>query len=163
MSRRSLWLGIALLAAMGGALHRWQGRAVQSGPGVLAADTPEQIDLDSPTELHRDGITLLTRAHFDITARVLSRRDYRLDAGASLAPTDLALGWGHMSDSAVLARIRINQASRFYFWHVDDFPIPRREIETHSANIRKTPRVRWKLGSDCHLRSKTERSAGWKG
>ncbi|MGZ8252192.1 MAG: hypothetical protein ACXW1P_07095, partial [Methylophilaceae bacterium] len=27
----------------------------------------------------------------------------------------------------------------FYFWHVDAFPIPREEIETHSANMHMIP------------------------
>jgi hypothetical protein len=40
-----------------------------------------------------------------------------------------------MSDSAVLAKIDISQSNRFYYWHVDEFPIPRREIETSSANM----------------------------
>jgi hypothetical protein len=44
-----------------------------------------------------------------------------------------------MSDSAVLARIRFSQSNRFYYWHVDDFPIPRHEIETSSANMHLIP------------------------
>ena len=54
-------------------------------------------------------------------------------------PEDLALGWGRMSDSDVLAKIDITQSGRFYYWHVDDFPIPRREIETSSANMHMIP------------------------
>jgi len=44
-----------------------------------------------------------------------------------------------MSDSAVLAKITISQSNRFYYWHVDQFPIPRREIETSSANMHMIP------------------------
>jgi len=44
-----------------------------------------------------------------------------------------------MSDSAVLDKISISQANRFYYWHVDDFPIPRRDIETSSANMHMIP------------------------
>ena len=87
----------------------------------------------------RRSITLATRAHFEATARVLSREDYRFDAGAALAPTDLALGWGRMSDSGVLDRIEITQSGRFYYWRVKDFPIPRREIEESSANMHIIP------------------------
>ena len=136
--RRLLWF--ALFAALGwGALGWWAHRPLHPPAGVLAADAPEQVDLEEGATLERGGVTLHTRAHFALTARVLSREDYHFDAGASLAPMDLALGWGRMSDSAVLARIDIGQSSRFYYWHVDAFPIPRREIETSSANMHLIP------------------------
>ena len=48
--------------------------------------------------------------------RILHREDYSLGSLASLVPTDFAVGWGRMSDSAVLAGIEISQANRFYFW-----------------------------------------------
>ena len=140
MNGRQLALAFAALLVVWGGMHWWRhDRPVHDAPGVLAPDPPEQVDLDTPAQLTRDDLTLTTRAHFELTARVLSREDYRFDAGASLAPTDLALGWGRMSDSAVLERIRITQGSRFYYWHVDDFPIPRREIERSSANMHIIP------------------------
>jgi hypothetical protein len=65
---------------------------------------------------------------------------YRFDRGADLSPVDLALGWGPMSDQAVLDRIDISQGGRFYYWHVKEiFPVPRREIEVHSANMHMIP------------------------
>src|SRR6185437_4176759 len=68
-----------------------------------------------------------------------STERYRFDAGAALVPEDFALGWGRMSDSAVLQQIDITQSARFYYWSVRQFPIPRREIETHSANMHLIP------------------------
>ena len=44
-----------------------------------------------------------------------------------------------MSDEAILKDIKISQSNRFYYWHVDELPIPRREIETHSANMHMIP------------------------
>jgi hypothetical protein len=49
------------------------------------------------------------------------------------------MGWGRMSDSDVLQHIDISQSGRFYYWHVQEFPIPRREIETSSANMHMIP------------------------
>ncbi|SDS30063.1 hypothetical protein [Pseudomonas oryzae] len=72
-------------------------------------------------------------------AVVLGREDYRFDRGAQLSPTDLALGWGPMADPAISSRIDIRQSNRWYYWRTDDFPIPRREIETHSANMHMIP------------------------
>ena len=136
--RRLLLIGLLLLASLGAA-HWWRARPLAPGPGVLAPEIPTQIDLDQGTTLQRGDITLVTRARFVLTARVLSREDYHIDAGARLAPVDLAMGWGRMSDSSVLASIQISQGNRFYHWHVDSFPIPRREIETSSANMHMIP------------------------
>lgn len=132
---------VVLLLVMAGlvALHVWRQKPRALPVGTLVTDAPVQVDLDSGTRLQRGDFTLVTRARFALTARVLSREDYRFDAGAALAPVDLALGWGRMSDSTVLAKIDISQGHRFYHWHVDAFPIPRREIETSSANMHMIP------------------------
>jgi hypothetical protein len=136
---RKLLIAAALLLVLLGVLTHRQHRPLQPEPGVLAAEPPAQVELDHGAQLQRGDVTLTTRAHFDITARVLSRKDYSGGADARLIPTDLALGWGRMSDSDVLAKIDISQSGRFYYWHVKEFPIPRREIETSSANMHMIP------------------------
>jgi len=70
---------------------------------------------------------------------VLAKKNYHLGREADLSPTDLALGWGNMSDERILEQIKISQSGRFYFWRVDSFPIPRHEIETSSANMHLIP------------------------
>lgn len=57
----------------------------------------------------------------------------------NLSPTDLALGRGNMSDETILDQIEISQSGRFYRWRVESFPLPRREIETSSANMHLIP------------------------
>ena len=136
---RKLWLGVALLLVLWGGVSWWDKRPLQQPPGVLAPDIPEQVDIDDGAQLQHGDATLTTRARFTLTARVLSRADYSWGADAKLIPEDLALGWGRMSDSAVLANIQISQSDRFYYWQVKQFPIPRREIETHSANMHMIP------------------------
>ena len=136
---RKLLIAAAALLALVFVLSRRQHAPVETGPGVLAAEVPQQIDLDDGAMLRRDGVVLQTRAHFEITARVLSRKDYSGSRDGDLAPVDLALGWGRMSDSDVLAKIDIHQSGRFYYWHVTEYPIPRREIETSSANMHTIP------------------------
>jgi hypothetical protein len=70
---------------------------------------------------------------------VLHREDYSIGPLAQLVPTDFAVGWGPMSDSSVLADIEISQGNRFYYWRTDNWPIERRDIETHSANWHVIP------------------------
>jgi hypothetical protein len=128
-----------MLLALWGAVQWWHRRPVHAGAGVLAPAVPVQVDLPAPAILQRGAFTLRTRAHFDVTARVLAREDYDHDALAPLVPVDLALGWGRMSDSAVLATIDIAQADRFYYWHTPAFAIPRDEIARSSANMHMIP------------------------
>ncbi|WIF66145.1 hypothetical protein QN096_20600 [Metapseudomonas otitidis] len=99
--------------------------------------TPPASIASGELRVGKDRITPLQP--FQLEARILGREDYRFDAGARLSPTDLALGWGPMADPAVLAQIRITQGNRWYHWSTERFPIPRREIETHSANMHMIP------------------------
>ncbi|MFC5439003.1 hypothetical protein [Rhodanobacter ginsenosidimutans] len=130
---------VAVVLIGWGGLHHWRHRDVIQPPGVLAPDAPHQVNLTDGASLQRDGMTLATRAYIDLTARVLSREDYTWDAGAKLAPTDLALGWGRMSDSAVLASFDISQSGRFFYWRTKTWPIPRNEVELSTANVHMIP------------------------
>ena len=138
---RRAWLLLLICAV--GAFFAWRERPIERSPGVLAPDPPLQQPLgaDAPV-FHKDRYQIRALAEFALEARVLARENYRFDAGAELVPTDLALGWGSMSDSAVLAEIAIHQRNRFYYWLTATFPIPRRDIETHSANMHLIPASR---------------------
>lgn len=132
------WLLIALLAF--GVWHWWDGRGIERAPGVIAAAAPQQRAIAaSPPQFGKKGYTLTALARFTLTARVLGVERYHFDREADLAPVDLALGWGPMSDSAVLSKVRISQGGRVYYWRVDEFPVPRREIEVNSANMHLIP------------------------
>jgi hypothetical protein len=114
-------------------------RDIEHGPGVLAAEEPEQRDLDSAAGIPRGDFVLKPRAEFSATVRILRREDYTFGPLAKLVPTDFAVGWGPMSDSAVLKDIEVSQGNRFYFWRTETWPIPREAIEQHSANWHLIP------------------------
>lgn len=86
-----------------------------------------------------NGYYITPLEDFAVEARVLGTKDYIFGREADLSPVDLALGWGKMSDEAILKEIKISQANRFYSWRVNQFPIPRKEIETQSANMHMIP------------------------
>ena len=138
MNVRNLLLVLAALVAL--AIWQRSHRPIQHSPGVLAAEAPLQENIDrNAFELHKGSYSVRPLAKFSLSARVLSRADYSWDTGAALAPVDLALGWGRMSDSSVLDKISISQSGRFYFWRVREFPIPEREIIESSANMHLIP------------------------
>ncbi len=74
---------------------------------------------------------------------MLSAEPYWLDRGAKISPLDLALGWGVMSDQAVLDRIDISQSARWYRTRYE-FPAPLsdRQIIEHSSNMHMVPASR---------------------
>ncbi len=123
-------------------LFVWQCRAAETvslGAGIKAPNAPEQSDIRGGETFEFNDYLLTPLADFSLEAKVLSREDYFLDRESELAPTDLALGWQQMSDETVLSQIDISQSGRWYYWRVEDFPIPRRAIETQSANMHMVP------------------------
>jgi hypothetical protein len=128
-----------LLAVGAGWQFFSEGGQVILGPGVVAAEEPYQANISSPVSHRIDDYTITEFAEFSVRAKVLSRENYYLGREADLSPTDLTLGWGNMSDESILDSIEISQSGRFYHWRVKSFPIPRREIESSSANMHLIP------------------------
>jgi hypothetical protein len=131
MRARNL-LFVAVIAY--GAWHGFQGRPVSTGPGVLAPDVPRQEPVPQ-AELPFKGYRLIPLARYRLEARVLSTEHYHLGREAELAPVDLALGWGRMSDQEVLERINISQGNRFYFWRYEGAPPSRMTKSSAPAAI----------------------------
>lgn len=121
----------------------WQlvsSRPIHRDPGEIAVDDPLQSTLEEPLAVTRGDFQVIGQARFSAEVRVLSRERYRLGALADVAPLDIAVGWGPMSDSAVLADLKIWQSGRFYFWRYEDEPpIPTEIIASHSANWHLVP------------------------
>ena len=44
-----------------------------------------------------------------------------------------------MSDQAIVDKFDISQSSRWYFWSVKSYPIPKKEIEISSSNMHIIP------------------------
>lgn len=134
---------LVLLLGVAGwsALDDWQHRELSQPPGILVADAPLQRMLPSAAPIQLGAYTLSPVAEFRVTARVLASERYRLDPVADLIPRDLALGWGVMSDTALIEQLHISQSGRFYFWRTrgPNLPAPMDEIVASSANMHLIP------------------------
>ena len=110
-------------------------------PGVASGKPPLQSDIPaSMPPFQREDATLRPLAGFSIEARVLASEHYRMDREADFAPVDLALGWGRMTEDAVLSQLQISQGGRWYRYHWQGQPpIPRDEIARSSANMHMIP------------------------
>lgn len=113
----------------------------EPSPGVLVAEAPQQWGPEADAQWQRDVHSFTPLADFALSARVLGREDYRAGREAELSPTDLALGWGPMSDSAVLEHLDISQGGRWYRyrWGAEGPPIPPADIVRSSANMHMIP------------------------
>lgn len=85
-----------------------------------------------------DNVEVKPLYEFIVTARVLSKKNYS-DNDSRYAPTDLALGWGRMSQPQVLKNISIRQNNRWFFWETPQLPIPKKEIMHSAANMHLIP------------------------
>ena len=113
--------------------------SVVLGPGIKVEQIPLQTEIKKQAGFLFKGFRVNPMAEFQLKAKVLSKEDYFLGRESELSPVDLALGWGQMSDEEVLKSIDISQSGRWYHWSTRKFPIPRRTIETHSANMHMIP------------------------
>ncbi|MCU0763360.1 MAG: hypothetical protein MUF76_10375 [Hydrogenophaga sp.] len=133
------WKAVALVALVAvGAYQHQTSRPVHPPAGVLVAEAPLQRATEQPG-FDFNGHQLQPSHTISLQARVLGVETYRFDREASLSPVDLALGWGPMSNSAVLEHIDISQSGRFYFWRAKTLPVPQRDIERSSANMHMIP------------------------
>jgi hypothetical protein len=123
-----------------GAWNHFSARPVDRAAGILAPDDPVQTDRPGLPAFSVAGYRIMPAAAFSLQARVLATETYHVGREADLSPVDFALGWGLMSDSAVLDRLQISQGNRFYFYRWSGVPpIPPVDIVEHSANMHMIP------------------------
>ena len=140
MDLRAVLSVTVLAVALYNGWQRFELRAVHPADGMVAPDEPRQSAAPDPAAIRRGRWLLTPRADYEITARILSREDYRFDRLADLAPQDLALGWGPMSDNQILAAFDIEQSARFYTWRPHGIlPVARETVISHSANTHLIP------------------------
>ena len=165
-----LSIGLVVVGGAHWALHR----PIPHRAGMLVESSPRQDEARDRTPVRHGDTTLQPLADFEIEARVLSREDYMFDAGASLAPTDLALGWGRMSDSAVIDALEISQSARYFSYRWRSVPpIPPAEIVRSATNLHAIPAdaaigrelARVRVGEVVELRGRlveASRANGWR-
>jgi len=133
---------IILLGLLGGWHWFTTERPVARPPGAVAAAEPQQEMVADAGTVEHAGFALEKRARYRFTALVLRKEIYRIDAGANLAPVDLGIGWGRMSDPAVVGALQFSQMGRFLYWEPRDrahFPLPPDELVRSAAQVHAIP------------------------
>jgi hypothetical protein len=117
----------------------WPDPEVRHDPGVLVPAEPDQRPMTEARQWQKNGYGITALAQFHVKALVLHRERYRHGQEADLSPLDLALGWGPMSDQAIIDQIDISQGGRWYRWWSKKLPVSNGVIITHSANMHLIP------------------------
>jgi hypothetical protein len=134
-------LAACILLVMLGAYFIDDYRHARHPPGVLVPGEPYQRLIVSGIPWKENGNQFTPLADFHLRARILHTESYWFDYGSAISPLDLAVGWGPMSDQAVLDEMSIYQGQRWYQWQAahQRLPLPSEEIVSHSANIHTIP------------------------
>jgi PAS domain-containing protein len=133
---------IIALGLLGGWHWLTTERQVSRPPGVTAPEEPVQEMVADLQPVEQAGFRLEKRARYRFTALVLRKEIYRIDAGANLAPVDLGVGWGRMSDPKVVAALEFSQLGRFLYWEPRNratFPLPLDEVIGSAAQVHAIP------------------------
>lgn len=117
--------------------------------GAIAPRAPQQQLLTTLQQWNytaaKQNYQVQAVAHYSLEARILSKKRYRYDRSAALAPWDMVLGWQEMSDEHWLQHVSIQQRNRWYYWRATDAIAARSDIALRSANVHMIP-------ADRHIR-----------
>lgn len=117
----------------------WPEKVITYPAGITAPEQPQQVNLATQKQWHKNDYTINALASYNLKARVLSRNNFSLGKETELSPVDLALGWGPMSDQKIIDKITVTQSNRWYHWNTDSIPIPAYQISLNSANVHIIP------------------------
>ena len=135
----SIWKPIlAIVLCCVGVVGMLSGRPIDRPAGVLVAREPLQKPTNAAAFPYGE-FEITPRASYDIEARVLSVEPYKIDGGSKLSPLDFAVGWGPMSDTAVLDHFRVTQGARFFTIYPDEEAIDLHTALLGSANMHLIP------------------------
>lgn len=131
-------IGVVIAAVL--AWWLWPEAPFRRPAGAVVSAVPSQTSITGGTPLERAGCRIQPIAVIEMEALVLGAARYRFDAESRLSPVDLALGWGVMSDSAVLNRLSISQDGRWYQYSWSGpAPGPVRQMGMSSSNVHVIP------------------------
>lgn len=140
-SLKSFLVALLMVTCVVVFLHDRASQRMLASRGPIA-EMPAQTRTAAPP-LKRGAFTIEPVAEYSVRARVLSIERYRFGREAELSPVDFALGWGPMSDDAVLSQLSVSQANRWYMYRWQGAPpLEPSVIIASSANTHLVPATR---------------------
>lgn len=135
MTKRTRNLLSVLLVVLGVVFYELM-RPVGQPPGVLAPDPPSVTSApQTPPTFERDGHVMTGLAQFKAKARVVSIERYGKDRQAKIAPLDIVLGWGALSDTSTFKGVDIGQTERTVVFESYDPKLPKEAVAANLVNV----------------------------
>jgi hypothetical protein len=118
----------------------WPESRIHHQPGILVPSEPEQVMLKTPQRWDLKGFHFTALATYSIEGELLSKARYRTGRESEISPIDFALGWGCMSNEAVIDKLSISQSGRWYEYRWSNLPpVDPDQIVCHSSNNHLIP------------------------
>jgi hypothetical protein len=143
--QRVLWAALVLLAtvlAQGCRRARSEPSDVLPNPRLAPVQEPamrEDVQRLAQT-IYGEQASFDPKARYRVAARVLSSERYYMGWSADVAPLDLALGWGEMSDPGVDEVLDWGQGFRWYTWSWKKASsFTNGDVAPQSANVHVVP------------------------
>jgi len=133
--KQNPWLLIGPVLIIAIAWWFWPEKVIRHPKGVLVAEAPYQGAATRTETWKVDDYSLTSMAQIKLKARVLSKAYYRFGREVALSQYDLALGWGPMSNQAVVDHYTISQSNRWYYWRYRHSPLSEPQIVQNSGNF----------------------------
>lgn len=122
MSWKTLLRYALILSAVALVWRHGPWRSIAHAPGVLVPAEPRQALTTGYQLPDVAGWKLRVVADYELRGRVLGTKRYHTGASAELVPVDVAVGWGPMSDTAILDTLTLSMGNRFFFYEWDQQP-----------------------------------------
>ena len=105
-------------------------------PNVLDDPIQDSNKTGQFTIKNNSGEFIITpQASYKITGLVVSKTKYFMDWNAAVAPFDVALVWGKLTEPKSLQTVNYSQHDRWYYYRYSaDFPYDNSYISSHSSN-----------------------------
>lgn len=107
--------------------------------GTSVKDKPKQLRPEDSSAFMHNSYSLTPLADFEVLARVFGYEHYYFDQEADLSNFDLVLGWGPLFEKDTTEKIKVTLANRLFYFSVEDFSLPRKEIESNIAIMHFIP------------------------
>lgn len=137
----TLGLGFVYFIVSGSGCSSVSPASFRRPAGIVVAEEPLQTEARGEP-WQKDGWTFNALAGFTIRARVLVAARFAVGAGSDISPFDFTLGWGPMSDTAVLRQLSFSHGFRFAFWSPADgehWPMHPDDLNRHASNLHAIP------------------------
>jgi hypothetical protein len=127
---------LSMLVVVLGILFYMMVRPVGQPPGVLAPDMPEVAAApETAPVFERDDHVMTGLAQFKAKARVVSIQRYGKDREAKIAPIDIVLGWGPLSDTSTFKGVDVAQSERGVIFESYDPKLPKEVVAEKLVNL----------------------------